>query len=104
MESIRVLYVEDDASDRDLTRRHVERYASHLKLTTAATVAEGIDRVRAGDVDVVLSDYRLPDGTGLDLLEVVATEGLSIRWSSSPVPAIRPPRSVSSRPGRQTIW
>lgn len=49
MESIRVLYVEDDASDRDLTRRHIERYASRLKLTTAATVAEGTDRIRAGE-------------------------------------------------------
>jgi PAS domain S-box-containing protein len=94
MESIRVLYVEDDASDRELTQRHVERYASHLKLTTVATVAEGIERVRAGDLDVVLADYRLPDGTGLDLLEVVATEGLSIpvvlvTGSGDPATAIR---------------
>jgi len=78
MDSIRVLYVEDDPADRELTRRHVERYAVHLKLTAAATVAEGIERVRAGDLDIVLSDYRLPDGTGLDLLEAIMSEGLPI--------------------------
>jgi signal transduction histidine kinase/CheY-like chemotaxis protein len=71
VDSIRVLYVEDDEADRELTRRHLERHAPHCKLATAGTVAEAVHRLALGDVDLVLCDYRLPDGTGLDLLEVV---------------------------------
>jgi signal transduction histidine kinase/FixJ family two-component response regulator len=71
VDSIRVLYVEDDETDRELTRQHLERHAPHCKLATAGTVAEAVDRLALGDVDLVLSDYRLPDGTGLDLLEIV---------------------------------
>ncbi|MBI3457965.1 MAG: response regulator [Candidatus Rokubacteria bacterium] len=71
MDPIRVLYVEDDPDDRELTRRHLERHAPHLKLAVAETVQEALDRLTVGDVDLVLSDYRLPDGTGLDLLETI---------------------------------
>ena len=71
MDTIRVLYVEDDPADRELTSRHLARHAPHLKLAVARTVREALDRLAAGDVDLVLSDYRLPDGTGLDLLEAI---------------------------------
>ncbi|OLC17136.1 MAG: hypothetical protein AUH29_03225 [Candidatus Rokubacteria bacterium 13_1_40CM_69_27] len=71
MEAIRVLYVEDDPSDRELTRRYLERHAPHLKLTEVDTVAGALDRLTVGDVDVVLSDFRLTDGTGLDVLETI---------------------------------
>jgi two-component system NtrC family sensor kinase len=76
MNSIRILYVEDDHGDQELTRRHLERSAPHLKLTIAGTVGEALDRLAVGDIDVVLSDYRLPDGSGLDLLEAVKVRDL----------------------------
>ncbi len=78
MEPIRVLYVEDDAADWELTRRHLERHAPHLKPTRAETVGEALDQLAAGGVDLVLSDYRLPDGTGLELLETVRARGLRV--------------------------
>lgn len=78
MESIRVLYVEDDPGDQELTRRHLARHAPHLKLTVAETVREALDRLTAGDVDLVLSDYRLPDGTGLDLLETIRAREIEV--------------------------
>ena len=39
MDSIRVLYVEDDRADQDRTHRHLTRHAPHIKLTVAGTVA-----------------------------------------------------------------
>ncbi len=71
MESIRVLYVEDDPSDRELTRHYLQRHAPHLKLKLVETVVEALDQLACGDLDLILSDYRLPDGTGLDLLEAI---------------------------------
>src|SRR5258705_4682490 len=78
MDTIRVLYVEDDATDRELTARHLARHAPHIKLELATTVAGAVDVLEGGGVDLVLSDFRLPDGTGLDVLEGVTARNLSL--------------------------
>src|SRR5256885_8405030 len=78
MDPIRVLYVEGVPADQELTQRHLARHAPHIKLTVAGTVAEAVERVTIGDMDVMLADYRLPDGTGLDLLDAVKSRGLEV--------------------------
>ena len=78
MDSIRVLYVEDDPVDQDLTRRHLARHAPHIKLTVVETVGEALERVTVGDMDVLLAGYRLPDRTALDLLDAVKARGLEV--------------------------
>jgi len=78
MDSIRVLYVEGDPADQEATHRHLVRHAPHIKLTVVETVAEAVERVTIGDMDVMLADYRLPDGTGLDLLDAVKSRGLEV--------------------------
>src|SRR3989442_9729895 len=78
MDSIRVLYVDGDPTDQELTHRHLVRHAPHIKLTVVGTVAEAVERVTIGDMDVMLADYRLPDGTGLDLLDAVKSRGLEV--------------------------
>ncbi|MBI4610388.1 MAG: response regulator [Candidatus Rokubacteria bacterium] len=78
MEPIRVLYVEDDRADQELTRRHFERHARQVKLRMVETVADALDQLLADDTDLVLADYRLPDGTGLALLDAIKTRGLRV--------------------------
>src|SRR5437867_11462245 len=78
MDSIRVLYVEDVPVDQELTHRHLARHAPHIKLTIAGTVAEALERVTVGDMDVLLAGYRLPDGTALDQLDAVTARGLVV--------------------------
>src|SRR5437867_1737302 len=78
MDSIRVLYVEGDPADQEATHRHLVRQAPHIKLAVVGTVAEAVERVTIGDMDVMLADYRLPDGTGLDLLDAVKSRGLEV--------------------------
>ncbi|MBU1690076.1 MAG: EAL domain-containing protein [Gammaproteobacteria bacterium] len=82
--SLRVLYAERTASDIDLTRRHLARFAPHVRLTVVGDATEvlqhlPVDGTMPADFDVVLLDYRLP---GLDALEVVkvlrAERGLDI--------------------------
>ena len=78
MDSIRVLYVEDDRAVQERTHRHLARHAPHIKLTVAGTVAEALERVTVGDMDALLAGYRLPDGTALDLLDAVKARGLEV--------------------------
>jgi diguanylate cyclase (GGDEF)-like protein/PAS domain S-box-containing protein len=72
---IRVLYAEHNTADIDLTRRHLARFAPHIRLTVVADAATLLrllptDIATAAEFDVVLLDYRLP---GLDALEAVKT-------------------------------
>src|SRR5262249_17315218 len=78
MASIRVLYVDGDPADQAATHRHLVRQAPHIKLTVVGAVAEAVERLTIGDMDVMLADYRLPDGTGLDLLDAVKSRGLEV--------------------------
>jgi CheY-like chemotaxis protein len=104
MDSIRVIYVEDNPADQELTLRHLSRHAPHLKVRIAPTVADAIEKLEFGDVDLVLSDFRLPDGTGLDVLKW-STRGISpCPWSSSRDPATPRWRCGSSRRARRTTW
>src|SRR5207245_7160584 len=42
------------------------------------TVAEAVERVTIGDMDVMLADSRLPYGTGLHLLDAGKSSGLEV--------------------------
>lgn len=66
---LRLLYVEDNLADADLTRRALTRLAPHCALDIVPTIKGGLERLTETPAyDLVLSDLRLPDGSGLDLL------------------------------------
>jgi response regulator RpfG family c-di-GMP phosphodiesterase len=70
-EVISVLYVEDNPSDVELTRRELKRVAPYIALDVVGTQTEALKklgRVEANPYDVVLIDRNLPDGDGLSLL------------------------------------
>ncbi|MDI1479826.1 sigma-54 dependent transcriptional regulator [Polyangium sp. y55x31] len=62
-----LLVVEDDAPLAELFVGIAEKRG--LRASRAATIAEGRARIEAGDVEILLSDMRLPDGSGIDLIE-----------------------------------
>ncbi len=72
---LRVLYVEHNAQDVDLTVRHLARHAPHIQLSIAHTAAEALSRLPqegvSADVDVLLADLRLPGMNGLELIKEV---------------------------------
>ncbi len=67
---MKFLYVEDDPAHVALTRRVLEDDSSHnFELLHAETIASALEALEANpDLDLILSDLRLPDGSGLDLL------------------------------------
>ena len=78
---MRVLYVEDNEQDADLTCRRLARSAPAIAIETAHTLAEArarlaADAARGERPDVLLVDVRLPDGNGLELLGEVRAQGL----------------------------
>jgi CheY-like chemotaxis protein len=65
-----ILLVEDESMNRALLRATLARAPEPLRsaqLLEAGTIAAAQRQIRAGAVDVVLLDIRLPDGSGLDL-------------------------------------
>ena len=69
---MRILYVEDDPLDADLTRRELGKMAPGMVLEIARTQKEALQFLESGQVfDLMLTDLRLPDGGGVSLLAYV---------------------------------
>jgi DNA-binding NarL/FixJ family response regulator len=70
---IRVLLVDDHQLLTDALSRVLAREPDIVMAGVAATVAQVRSVIRP-DVDVVLMDYRLPDGTGIDATRIVKAQ------------------------------
>ncbi len=62
-----ILVVDDERSLREFLTILLEQ--EDYAVTTAETVASGIERVLGGTFDLVMCDLKLPDGSGLEVLE-----------------------------------
>lgn len=72
----RILIIDDSPSDRKIYRRFLGSDAhGEFEVVEAATVGEGIDRIRNVEPDCILLDYQLPDRDGISALEEI--RGLS---------------------------
>jgi len=75
----RLLVVDDEEGMRHMLGLVLRRHGYHV--SEAATGLAALERLRAGDIDIVLSDVRMPELDGLGLLE-------RIRASKVPVTVI----------------
>ncbi len=76
---MRVLYIEDSASDADLARRMLAQTAPEIQLEVVMTLAEGFQQLTHPDgYDVLLTDLFLPDGSGLEALAYVREQRLPV--------------------------
>lgn len=64
----RVLVIDDEASIRKLAEKELS--APHRHVVTAESVAAATDLMSRETFDVIVTDIRLPDGDGLDLLRL----------------------------------
>jgi DNA-binding NtrC family response regulator len=62
-----ILVIDDEKSLREFLTILLEEEG--YEVTTAENVAKGIKRVTAGSYDLVMCDLKLPDGTGLEVLQ-----------------------------------
>ena len=70
---MKILYVEDEIAHVELAQRTLEdNIKERFVLLHCESFRDALDILsREEDIDVVLSDLRLPDGSGLDLLKMI---------------------------------
>jgi PAS domain S-box-containing protein len=71
---IQVLLVDDEAVLSELAKEWLESYGD-IEVTTVASAAECLLRLRNGRFDVVVSDYQMPGMDGIELLKTLRAEG-----------------------------
>ncbi|UVE52520.1 response regulator (plasmid) [Haloferax larsenii] len=79
--SIRVLYVDDDDGLLTLTKRFLESQRDRLEIETTQSPKRALQMLDEREFDVLVSDFQMPELSGLELLETVRRE----RGSSIPV-------------------
>ncbi|WP_436901893.1 response regulator [Halovenus halobia] len=68
---IRVLHVDDDPQIVELTGEFLERTDDAFWVTGETTAVEGLNQLRDGEFDCIVSDYDMPQTDGLEFLELV---------------------------------
>jgi two-component system response regulator AtoC len=72
-----ILYVDDEATVGLILQDTLER-AGHTAIG-ARNVPEALQILPRGDIDLIISDYRMPGLTGLELLAMLGREGTTSR-------------------------
>jgi len=74
--SERLLLIEDDPGVSEVVKLLLAREG--YRVDAAGTVKEGIRRASSGDYDLVVTDLKLPDGTGLDAVRLIHEKNRAI--------------------------
>lgn len=70
-----ILLVEDDPAHAELIRRAFEDDQDAFRLSVSGSLAAGRETLARDPVDLVITDYRLPDGEGVELVPEDAVPG-----------------------------
>jgi PAS domain S-box-containing protein len=73
-----ILIVEDELYDVKLIRRSFERYHEQYELHFAVNLAHARMLLASEAIDLVITDWLLPDGQGLELIEQIRNDKLNI--------------------------
>ena len=76
MRQNKVLIIDDEPELRNLIRRLLE--LEGFSVLTAGTSAEALEILHKNEIDIVVSDVRLPDKSGLELLPIIKKQFPSI--------------------------
>jgi len=78
---MKLLYVEDDSRDADLTLRELAKSAPHISVETVSSIEAALarlNRLASEPLDLVLADVHLRDGVGLSLLNHIRENSLPL--------------------------
>src|SRR3954464_7145963 len=65
----RLFLIEDDPGVSEVVQLLLAREG--YRVEAAGTVKDGLRRIAAGEYDLVVTDLKLPDGTGLDVVRLI---------------------------------
>jgi len=69
MKDYSILIIDDEEAQRNILKGYLEKKG--FKIFSASSGSEGVKSVQNNIIDIVLSDYKMPDITGLEVLELV---------------------------------
>lgn len=69
MKEYSILIIDDEEAQRNVLSGYLQKKG--FKVYSASSGNEGVDVVKNNLIDIVLSDYKMPDKTGLEVLEEV---------------------------------
>jgi PAS domain S-box-containing protein len=71
--SLRILLLEDDASDAELVQELLEAEGFVCEITRAQTRAEFVTALEHNEIDLILADYKLPSFDGVAALKLASS-------------------------------
>lgn len=74
MKSLEVLVVDDEPAIRQILAAHLSK--SGCSVCQAASGTEAFERLSKGDIDVAISDIKMPDFTGIELVRRARAAGI----------------------------
>jgi len=69
--TINILYIDDNAFDRELVRDALEKEQTGFRITFAKTQSEFNEKINENEYDIVLSDFNIAGFEGLQVIDVV---------------------------------
>lgn len=72
---IRVLLVNDDVELLDAAKIRLEQKDPDFEIIVSTSVKDALARLEKEEFSVIISDYLMPDSSGLDMLEALRTAG-----------------------------
>jgi len=75
---LKVLYIEDNLPDATLALRHLRREGISAEADVVSTRREFTEKLHSNAYDVILADYRLPDWSGMEALDILRQENRDI--------------------------
>lgn len=70
-ESIRILYVDDDADLTEVTKIYLEQECETFDVVTKTNAVEAIEALQGDEFDCIVSDYDMPNTDGIEFLTIV---------------------------------
>ncbi|MHA4894344.1 sigma-54-dependent transcriptional regulator [Pedobacter sp. PWIIR3] len=70
----RILIIEDDRTFSQILEGFLNKHQHHTSI--AYTVKKALDLLESDSYDLILADYRLPDGTGLDVISSLRSKNI----------------------------
>ena len=77
---MRILVVDDSKAMRMIVRRTLRMAGFHHEIKEASSGAEALQALQSDPIDVVLSDWNMPEMNGLQLLQKLRSQGSKVKF------------------------